>query len=95
MVAHVGDLELTHDQAQVLDGADAPVDAVADEARDLVVPLGEEEVDGVLERPRDGVVVLRGHEDESVERRDLCCPLVGVWPSILAGEGGDGLVEMG
>ena len=74
LVADVGDLQLAHHQAQVLDRAGAADGAVADEAGGLVVPLGEQEVDGVLQRAGGRVVVLRGDEDEAVERADLRRP---------------------
>ena len=42
----------TQTNQQVLDGADTALDAVADEPGRLVIPLGVQEVDGVLQRAR-------------------------------------------
>src|SRR5436190_12129645 len=58
----------------MLDGASATGAAVPDEPGRLVVPLAEEVVDGVLERPGGRVVVFRRDEHEGVERPDLRCP---------------------
>src|SRR2546423_6368582 len=52
--------------------------AVADEASRLVVPLGEQKIDRVLERARDAMVVLGRDEDIAVERADLGRPYFGV-----------------
>jgi hypothetical protein len=57
--------------------------AVADEPGRLVVPLGEEEIDRVLERAADAVVVLRRHEDVAVEGSDLRRPLLRVLLGVL------------
>jgi hypothetical protein len=51
----------------MLDRPRAAGRAVADEARRLVVPLGVDEIDGVLERAGNAVIVLRRDEDEPVE----------------------------
>lgn len=64
---YAGDRQVTQDLPQVFDGADAALDAVADEPGGLAVPLGVQEVDGVFQRAGDRAVVLRGHEDEGVE----------------------------
>jgi hypothetical protein len=92
--ADVGDVELAHDQAQVLDRAGAADAAVADETGRLVVPLGEEEVDRVLQRAGGRVVVLRGDEDEAVEGVDLLGPGQGVRLGVLTHRRRDGLVEV-
>jgi hypothetical protein len=47
---------------------------VAHEAGGLVVPLAIEEIERVLQRGRDAVVVLGRHKDVPVERRDLLGP---------------------
>src|SRR3569833_2490717 len=46
---NVGDLQSAEDGAECRDGADAAVEAVRDEAGCLVVPLGVDAVEGVLE----------------------------------------------
>jgi len=56
--ANVGDLQLPHDEAEAFDGPGAARPAVSHEPRRLVVPLGVEVVDGVLERARGAMVVL-------------------------------------
>ena|GEM_PF-5209225 len=48
--------------------------AVAHEAGGLVVPLLAEEVDGILQRPRNAVVVFGSDEDVGIERADLLGP---------------------
>src|SRR5690606_25942441 len=59
----------------------------------LVVPLGIEEIDGVLERARDAVVVLGRDEDVAVERGDLLRPAPGVLLPVIAQRGRPGLVQ--
>jgi hypothetical protein len=92
--AHGRDLQLGGDEAQVLDGAGAADAAVADEAGGLVVPLGVEVVDRVLEHARRGVVVLGGHEDVAVELGDLGRPALGVVVGVLPERRRHGLVEV-
>ena len=79
----VGDLHLGHHQAQLLDRARSAGAAVADEASRLVVPLGEQEIDRVLERAGDAMVVLGRDEDIAVERADLRGPCFGVRLAVL------------
>jgi hypothetical protein len=86
-LAHVGDLELTHDEAQVLDGAGTTCAAVADEPGGLVVPFGIEVVDGVLQHTGRSVVVLRCHEHEAVVGRDGGRPLLRVVVGVHAHRG--------
>src|SRR3954452_5800360 len=62
------------DAAPLLDRSSGAVEAVAHEARHLVVPLGVEQVDRVLHRRRYAVVVLRRHPDEPVEPVDEAAP---------------------
>ena len=50
----------------MLDGTLAAMVGVAHESDRLVLPFGRDVVDGVLERPRHGTVVLGGDKDESV-----------------------------
>jgi hypothetical protein len=78
----------------VLDGAGTTERAVGDEGRGLVVPLGVEVVDGVLQDARGGVVVLGGDEDEPVERGDPGGPGLGVVVGVDAPAGGHGLVQV-
>jgi hypothetical protein len=49
LVAHGGDLHLCQHQTQLLDSARSAGATVADETSRLVVPLGEEKIDRVLE----------------------------------------------
>ena len=48
--AHVGNLDLAHDQSQVLNRPRSAHTAIADKTRGLVVPLAEQKIEGVLER---------------------------------------------
>jgi two-component system nitrogen regulation response regulator GlnG len=91
--AHVGNQQFAHHQAQVLDRARTTGAAVADEAGGLVVPLAVQEIDRVLQRGRSGVVVLRRHEDEGIETRDLRRPDLGVRLAVLAQRRRQRLVE--
>lgn len=93
--AHVGDFHLGHHQPQVLNGSGAAVEAIADEPGRLVVPLGEQEVDSVLQRRGHGVVVLGRHEHEPVEGGDRLSPPLGVRVLVVADGGGQRFVEQG
>ncbi len=75
-------------------GTGAADSAVGDDAHRLVVPLGVEEVDGILEHTRRGVVVLRGHEHEPVEAADGRCPVLGVRVLVLPHHRRQGLVQV-
>jgi len=72
--AHSGHLHLRQHQTQLLDRARSAGAAVADEASRLVVPLGEQKIDRVLERAGDSMVVLGRDEDVGVKRADLGGP---------------------
>ena len=84
LVAHGRDLHLGHHQPQVLHRARPAGAAVADEAGRLVVPLGVQEIDRVLERAGGAVVVLGRHEDVAVEGSDLRRPRLRVLLGVLA-----------
>src|SRR5438876_11479516 len=71
-----------------------PGAAVGDEADRLVVPLGVQVVDGVLEHARGAVVVLGCDDDEAVERGDLRRPLPGVLVLVLAERRGQRFVQV-
>ena len=75
---YVCHLQLPRNQAQVLDRASPAHGAVRHEADGLVVPLGEEVVDRVLEHAARGVVVLRRHDHEAVVAGNLLGPPQGV-----------------
>ena len=89
------DLQLAAYRSQVLDGAGAADGSVADEARGLVVPLGVEVVDRVLEHARSGVVVLGRDEDIPVEGGDRRGPGLGVLAGVLAQHRRHRLVQVG
>ena len=74
MEAHGGHLHLRQHQTQLLDRARSAGSAIADEASRLVVPLGEQKIDRVLERAGDSMVVLGRDEDVGVKRADLGGP---------------------
>src|SRR2546430_16015680 len=57
--------------------------AVADEASRVVVPLGEQKIDRVLERARDSMVILGRDENEAIKRTDLSGPRFGVRLTVL------------
>ena len=78
LVAHGGDLHLRHHQTQMLDRARSAGAAVANKASRLVVPLGEQKIDRVLERARSAMVVLGRDENVGVETADLGGPRFGV-----------------
>src|SRR5258706_14185107 len=61
-------------EAEVSRWGRAEIPAVTDETGGLVVPLGEEKIDRVLEGARRRVVVLGGHEYERVEGTDFRGP---------------------
>ena len=69
---HRAGSEDLHDVAPVLDGTLAAMVRVAHESDRLVLPLGRDVVDGVLERPRHGTVVLGGDKDESFAVVNSC-----------------------
>jgi hypothetical protein len=58
--AYAGDRQVTQDLPQVFDGADAALDAIADEPGGLAVPLGVQEVDGSDERGDSAAVAVIG-----------------------------------
>src|SRR6266567_1355668 len=74
--------------------AGSPGAAVGDETDRLVVPLGVQVVDGVLEHARGAVVVLGCHDDEAVKRGDLRRPLPGVLVLVLAERGRQRFVQV-
>jgi hypothetical protein len=67
----------------VLRGASASGRAVRDEPDCLVVRLGVEEVDRVLQDARGAVVVLGSDDDEAVEGRDRRGPPASVLVLVL------------
>src|SRR5215472_2500086 len=71
LLADVGHLQFAGDQPQVLGGPGAADRAVGDESDGLVVPLGVEVVDGVLQHAGGAVVVLGGDDDEPVKGGNL------------------------
>src|SRR5699024_6138391 len=71
LVADDGELVVREDVTQVLGGAHTLVSTVVDDAGDLVVELGGHEVQRVLQRTGDRVVVFGGDEDEGVELVEL------------------------
>jgi hypothetical protein len=81
--AHCGHLHLRQYQAQLLDRARSTGAAVADEASRLVVPLGEQKIDGVLERAGDAMVVLGRDENVGIERTNFRGPRFGVRLTVL------------
>src|SRR6476646_10955170 len=81
--AHGGHLHLRQHQTQLLDRARSAGAAVADEASRLVVPLGEQKIDRVLERARGSMVVLGRDENVGVKRADLGGPRFGVRLTVL------------
>src|SRR5882724_5094920 len=83
LVTNGGHLDLGQHQTQLLDRAHSLNAAVANEASRLVVPLGKQEIDRVLERARDAMVVLGRDENVSVERADLGGPYFGVRLTVL------------
>ncbi len=94
LLAHVGHLQFRADQPQVLGGPGAARQAVGDEPGRLVVPLGVQEVEGVLEHSGGGVVVLGSDHDEPVERGDRGRPLPGVLVLVLAQRRRQRLIEV-
>ena len=79
----------------MLDRAGGAVDSVADERGGLVVPLGVEVVDRVLERGRGRVVVLGSDEDVCGEGGDLLRPAFGVRLALPARDWRGRLIEQG
>src|SRR5690606_26216708 len=73
--------------------ADTATGAVADESGGLVVPLGVQVVERVLQRSGEGVVVLGDHEHEAVVGVDRGGPVLGVRVGVLAHDRGHGLVQ--
>ena len=94
LLAHVGYLQFRAGQPQVLGGPGAAREAVGDEPGRLVVPLGVQVVQGVLEHCRGGVVVLGGDHDEPVERGDRRRPPLGVLVLVLAHRRRQRLIQM-
>src|SRR5712691_288311 len=62
LVAHRRDLHLGQHQAQLLDRAHSAYAAVAHEASRLVVPLGKQKINRVLERAGDAMIILGRNE---------------------------------
>src|SRR6266567_2393965 len=81
--AHGGHLHLRQHQTQLLDRARSTGAAVADEASRLVVTLGEQKIDRVLERAGNAMVVLGRDENVGVKRGDFGGPYFGVRFTIL------------
>ena len=79
----------------MLSGAHSLVGAVVHDACDLVVELGGNEIEGVLQRAGDRVVVLGRDEDEGVELFELRTPGLRVVVGVHLRAGGDHLVEQG
>src|SRR6478609_9588020 len=90
-----GHLYLRQHQTQLRDRARSAGAAVADEASRLVVPLGEQKIDRVLERAGDSMVVLGRDEDVGVKRADLGSPRFGVRLTVLPHYWWRRLVEKG
>src|SRR5204863_9338235 len=67
--------------------------AIADEASRLVVPLGEQKIDRVLERAGDAMIVFGRNEDIAIKRADLGGPRFGVRFTVLPHAGWHRLVE--
>ena len=83
-----------HDLLQLLDGAGSGGhSAVGDEADGLVAPLLVQVVDGVLQRRRVAVVVLRRDEHHGVRTVDDRAPRLGVRLRVLPEPGVVRLVE--
>src|SRR5216110_485529 len=57
--------------------------AVANEASRLVVPLGKQKIDPVLERAGDSIVVLGRDENVGIETFDLSGPYSGMRLTVL------------
>src|SRR4051812_8256905 len=87
-------LQLAADETKVFHRARAAGRAVGDEPHGLVVPLGIEIVERVLENAGGAVVVLGRDHHESVERVDLRRPLPRVIVLVLAEGWRHGLVKM-
>src|SRR5712671_5768925 len=81
-------------KAQVLDGPRTAGTPVGHEPDGLVVPLGVQVVDRVLQDPGGAVVVLRSDDYEPVQRGDPRRPLAGVVVLVLTGRGRHRLVQM-
>jgi hypothetical protein len=92
---HVCDLQLAAYRSQMLDRPGPANASVADEGRGLVVPLGIQVVDGVLEHAGGGVVVLGRDEDVGVVGGDGRGPGLGVLAGVLAQHWGHRLVHVG
>ena len=74
LIAHRRDLHFGQHQTQMLDGARTAGAAIADEAGGLVVPLGKQKINRVLQRAGDAMIILRRDEDKAVKRTDLRRP---------------------
>jgi hypothetical protein len=70
-LAHMGELQFARYRTQVLNRPHSARRPITDKRRGLVVPFAVEVVDGVLERPGCGVVVLRGDVDKPVKEAIL------------------------
>src|SRR6266404_2299146 len=81
--AHGGHLHLRQHQTQLLNCARSTGAAVAHETSRLVVPLGKQEIDRVLERAGNSMVVLGRYENVGVERADLGSPCFGMRFTVL------------
>ena len=77
-------IRFAHHQAQVFDRSRPADGAIAHEAGRLVVPLGVQVIDGVLQRGGGAVVVFGRHEHVPVEGRDLRGPPLGVRMAVAA-----------
>src|SRR5437868_6852686 len=77
----------------MLDRARPANTAVANEASRLVVPLGEQKIDRILERAGRSMVVLWRDEDIAVERTNLRCPCFSLRFTVLPHRGRRRLVE--
>src|SRR5206468_995777 len=93
LIADGGHLHLRQHQTQLLDCARSAGATVADEASCLVVPLGEQKIDRVLECAGDAMIILGRNEDVAVKRADLGGPCFGVRLAVLAHDGRHRLVE--
>src|SRR5207253_6062378 len=81
--AHGGHLHFCQVQPQLLDRACSTGAAVANEAGRLVVPLGKQKIDRVLERAGGSMVVLGRDENVGIETVDLSGPYFGVSFTVL------------
>src|SRR5699024_2129671 len=80
---HLQHLEVSNNQAPCLNCANTAGRTVANKCYSLAKPFGAQGIKGVFESTWDGVVVLRGNNNESVERVDRIRPFLDLIVVIL------------